>query len=168
MQSKRADFEDEPATLLGRMLIWQEMAGLGYHQTDGNRFVREHQYADPFKKIRTSASRNLLGVGAASYSHVGKEAMTENCQGYVFRNESSIQSYVERVLSGNIPITTGRIIDEEELLATSYATGLRTGRFENSDLRSIRKRRPELSLHHEKLVKTLCDIGIFRTVCGQQ
>src|SRR5262249_5038455 len=85
-ESKQSNFEDEPTTLLGRMLIWQEMAALGYHQTDGNRFEREPQYIDPFKKIRTSASRNLLGVGAASYSHMGTEVMTENCRGYVFRN----------------------------------------------------------------------------------
>lgn len=159
-ESKHADFEDEPATLLGRMLIWQEMAALGYQQTDGNRFVREHRFADPFKKIRTSASRDLLGVGAASYSHIGTEAGAEKGRGYVFRNESSIRSYVECVLSGNIPIATGRLIDEEELLATSYATGLRNGRIEDSGLRAIQGRRPELSAHYEKLVAALRDIGI--------
>ena len=160
MESKHASFEDEPATLLGRMLIWQEMAQFGYHQTDGNRFVRERQYVDPFKKIRTSASSNLLGAGAASYSHTSAEAMTGNCRGYVFRNEPGIRSYADCVLTGNIPIATGRIIDEEELLATSYATGLRNGRTENSNLSSIRQRRPELSLHYEKLAKTLRDIGV--------
>lgn len=162
-ESKRAGFEDESATLLGRILIWQEMAELEYHQTDGNRFVREHQYVDLFKKIRVSTSRSLLGLGAASYSHVDTRAMTENCRGYVFRNESSIQSYIDRVLSGNIPIATGRFIDEEELLAASYATGLRNGRIENSDLRLIRQRKPELSFHYENLVKRLCDVGVLES-----
>jgi coproporphyrinogen III oxidase-like Fe-S oxidoreductase len=161
IDSKYACFEDEPATLLGRMLIWQEMAALGYHRTDGNRFVLEHQYIDPFKKIRTSASSNLLGVGAASYSHIGTKATKEDYRGYMFRNESNIRSYVDCVLTGKIPIATGRIIDEEELLATSYATGLRNGRIEDKDLRSIRRKKTELSLHYEKLVKQLRDIGIL-------
>lgn len=159
--AKRASFEDEPATLLGRMLIWQEMAALGYHQTDGNRFVRESQYVDPFKKIRTSASSNLLGVGAASYSHISAKAKQDGCRGYIFRNEPNIRSYVDCVLTGGIPIATGRMIDEEELLATSYATGLRNGRIEDEDLRSIRRKNPELSSHYETLVRHLSDLGIL-------
>jgi hypothetical protein len=39
-------------------------------------------------------------------------------------------------------MSTGRIIDEEELLATSYATELRNGRIEDRDLRSIRINTP--------------------------
>jgi coproporphyrinogen III oxidase-like Fe-S oxidoreductase len=159
---KRAYFEDEPATLFGRMLIWQEMASLGYHLTDGNRFVRETQYVDPFKRIRTSASSNLLGVGAASYSHISARAKQDGCRGYMFRNEPDIRSYVDCVLTGEIPITTGRAIDEEELLATSYATGLRNGRIEDEDLRSIRRKKPELSSHYETLVKHLDDLGILK------
>lgn len=161
MESKCASYEDELATLLGRMVIWQEMAELGYHQIDGNRFVRERQYIDPFKKIRTSASSNLLGVGAASYSHIGTKVVNEDCRGYIFRNESNIRSYVDCVLTGNIPITKGRIIDEEEFLATSYATGLRNGRIEDKDLRSIRGKKSDLSLHYDKLVKKLSNIGIL-------
>jgi len=161
IESKHACFEDELATLLGRMLIWQELSALGYHQSDGNRFMLKRQYIDPFKKIRTSASSNLLGVGAASYSHISTKAINEDCRGYVFRNESNIRSYVDCVLAGNIPIASGRIIDEEELLATSYATGLRNGRIEDEDLRSIRRKKTELSLHYEKLVKRLSDIGIL-------
>lgn len=160
-ESKHACFEDESATLLGRMLIWQEMAALGYHQTDGNRFVREYRYIDPFKPIRTSASSTLLGVGAASYSHVDTTAMNEDCRGYVFRNETNIRSYVDRVVTGGIPTATGRIIDEEEVLATSYATGLRSGRIEDEDLRSIRRKHCELSSHYEELEARLREIGIL-------
>lgn len=160
MESKHASFEDESATLLGRMLIWQELAALGYHQSDGNRFMRDYQYTDPFKKIRTSAASNLLGVGAASYSHVTTKPMTNDCRGYLFRNESDIRSYVDSVLAGNIPITAGRVIDDEELLATSFATGLRNGRIEDEGLRSIRRTKPELSLHYERLVEKLRGIGI--------
>jgi oxygen-independent coproporphyrinogen III oxidase len=161
MELKRAGFEDELATLLGRMLIWQEMTTLGYHQVDGNRFVRARQYMDPFKKIRTSASTNLLGVGAASYSHVGAKKPQKRCRGYVFRNESNIQSYVDAVLTGGIPITTGRVIDERELLATSYATGLRNGRIEDEDLRSIRLEYPQLSRCYDALVHELSVNGVL-------
>ena len=163
IDTKRDSFEDDPATLFGRMLIWQEMAALGYHQTDGNRFVRETQYVDPFKKIRTSAFSNLLGVGAASYSHIAGNADQMRGRGYMFRNESNIQSYVDCVLAGNVPIATGRMIDEEELLATSYATGLRNGRIEDEDLRSIERNKPELSLHYRALVRQLRDLGILES-----
>jgi oxygen-independent coproporphyrinogen-3 oxidase len=170
MQAKQAEFEDESATLLGRMLIWQEMAALGYEQIDGNRFVRERRYVDPFKAVRTSACSTLVGVGAAAYSHTGTQAGDpgdpgdpgNNVQrGYVFRNDSNIRAYVDCVLSGGIPIATGRVIDEAEVLATSYATGLRGGRVEDDDLRSIRRRHPDLSLHYEALEARLCDLGML-------
>jgi oxygen-independent coproporphyrinogen-3 oxidase len=77
----------------------------------------------------------------------------------VFRNEPNIRAYVDAVLTGNIPITTGRIIDQEELLATSYATGLRNGRIEDEDLRSIRIESPQLSRHYDSLVNKLSDAG---------
>jgi len=159
MESKHTGFEDEFATLLGRMLIWQEMATLGYHQTDGNRFVRMHRYVDPFKKIRTSASNHLLGVGAASYSHVGTKALGRHCRGYAFRNETNIRAYVDAVLTGSMPITAGRVIDQEELLAASYATELRTGRIEGEEMRSIRMESPELSRHYDSLVDELSAVG---------
>jgi coproporphyrinogen III oxidase-like Fe-S oxidoreductase len=163
MESKHFNFEDEAATLFGRMLIWQEMAALGYHLSDGNRFVRDHQYIDPFKRIRTSASSDLLGVGASSYSHIGTKARNEDCRGYAFRNESNIRSYADCVLAGGVPIATGSIIDEGELLATSYATGLRYGRIENDDLRSIRKTKHELSRHYQELENKLRAIGILES-----
>lgn len=162
-ESKRSSFEDEPATLLGRMLIWQEMAALGYYQSDGNRFVRDHQYVDPFKKIRTSVSNDLLGVGAASYSHVRTNGENADCRGYMFRNQSTTRSYVDCVLNGNAPIATGRIIDEEEFLATSYAGGLRNGRVEDDDLTSIRRRKHGLSTHYENLENNLRAVGILET-----
>lgn len=160
-EDKRLDFEDENETLLGRMLIWQELAALGYYQIDGNRFVRERRYIDPFKKIRTSSSSDLLGIGAAAYSHFGAKAATGNCHGYVFRNESNIRFYEDCVLASNIPIATGRMIDEDELLATSYATGLRYGRIEDKALFNIRMNNPSLSSHYDKLVKLLIDVGVL-------
>jgi len=169
-ESKHASFEDEFATLLGRMLIWQEMATLGYHQIDGNRFVRRRRYIDPFKRIRTSASSHLLGVGAASYSHVGTQAPTGHCRGYVFRNEPDIRAYGDAVLAGDLPITTGRVIDQEELLATSYATGLRNGRIEDAPLRAARIASPRLSQHYDALVEKVRAAGAleaFRDDAGQ-
>jgi len=158
---KHASFEDELATLQGRMLIWQELARLGYHQSDGNRFVRTRRYTDPFKKIRTSASSDLLGVGAASYSHVGAKAPAG--RGYVFRNEPDIRRYVDAVLAGGLPITTGRVVDQEELLATSYATGLRNGRAEDEELRSLRRQCPQLSRHYDSMVTRLTAVGALES-----
>lgn len=158
---KRASFEDELATLLGRMLIWQGMAALGYHQTDGNRFVRTRRYVDPFKRIRTSSSSSLLGVGAASYSHVATSALA--APGYVLRNEPDIRAYVDAALSGSLPVTTGRLVDREELLATSYATGLRNGRVEDAELRLLRTSCTELSRHYDALVEELSAVGVLES-----
>lgn len=163
VESKHANFEDEFATLLGRMLIWQEMSRLGYRQTDGNRFVRTSQYVDPFKKIRTSASSHLLGVGAASYSHATVKSTRKLREGYAFRNEPNIRAYVECVLAGSIPIVTGRVIDQDELLAASYATGLRNGRIEDDQLRSMRTGSPQLSQHYDSLVHKLSVLGTLES-----
>jgi oxygen-independent coproporphyrinogen-3 oxidase len=161
MPSRHAGFEDENATLLGRMLIWQQMRALGYDQSDGNRFVRAQRYVDPFKKIRTSASSNLLGVGAASYSHIDRSHTIGGRHGYIFRNDPDIGAYVERVSSGHLPVASGRIIDDAELLATSYATGLRHGRFEDEALRLLGRREPELAAHYGQLVRNLQDVGVL-------
>jgi oxygen-independent coproporphyrinogen III oxidase len=164
-KSKHASFEDEFETLVGRMLIWQEMLKLGYHQTDGNRFVRARRFADPFKRIRTSTSSPLLGVGASSYSHVGNRVVKGGRRGYVWRNVAEINAYVDAVSTGNVPISTGRVIDQEELLATSYATGLRQGRIEDEDLHSIRIECPELSRHYDSLVHKLIIAGTLEAYC---
>jgi oxygen-independent coproporphyrinogen III oxidase len=160
-EDRHGGFEDEAATLLGRMLIWQGMAALGYQQTDGNRFVRERHFTDLFKEVRPSSSRDLLGVGAASYSHIGAEPAAGDCRGYVYRNETRIRSYADRVLSGEVPVVTGRVVDDEELLASSYATGLRNGRVENAALRAIGARKPQLAKHYRALGGMLSDIGIL-------
>lgn len=166
-ETRQVGFEDELATLVGRMLIWQEMAALGYGQTDGNRFVRARQYTDPFKKIRTSVSSNLLGVGAGAYSHVGARGVRENGFGLVFRNESNIRTYVDAALQGVAPVRTGRTVDEDEILATSYATGLRTGRVEDDYLRTLRAAHPRLSTYYDALVEKLKANGALEAyVCG--
>jgi oxygen-independent coproporphyrinogen III oxidase len=151
-------FEDEASSLLGRMLIWHGMAALGYQQTDGNRFIRDSHYADPFKQVRTSSSRDLLGVGTSAYSHIGADAA--NCHGYVFRNDPNIAAYCDRVIGGAVPIAIGRVIDDDELLAMSYATGLRNGRTENAVLRAL-DAKSALASHYEQLVATLCELGII-------
>ncbi|WP_179254894.1 coproporphyrinogen-III oxidase family protein [Burkholderia sp. AU15512] len=156
---RHGEFEDELATLLGRMLIWRGMEALGYHQCDGNRFVRAHHYIDPFKKVRTSASRDLLGVGVASYSHVGASSAGYGCRGYTFRNDTQVRAYADRVLRGDLPIATGRVIDDEEWLAMSYATGLRSGRVEDPALHAIAVGKPRLSAHYRELTSRLAGLG---------
>lgn len=160
---KRPGFETELDTLLGRALIWQETRALGYRQTDGNRFVRDGRFTDPFKQIRTSRSSPLLGVGAASYSHVGASHYAQERRGYVFRNETRIPAYVDKVLAGDLPIVSARVVDGEEWLAASYATGLRTGRKEDDDLRSIRAASPALAGYYDALVEQLTGVGVLNT-----
>jgi len=160
-QDRRDGFENERSTLLGRMLIWQGLTALGYQQIDGNRFVRDHQYIDPFKRVRTSSSHDLIGVGAASYSHVGAGPSAHHHHGYVFRNDADIRGYVDRALAGEVPITGGRAIDDAELLAMSYATGLRGGRSEDAELRALGRRRPRLAQHYRDLVGRLVDLSIL-------
>lgn len=94
-------------------------------------------------------SRTILAHKAGIVGFAG--AAKVNCRGHC---------HADCVLSGNIPIASGRMIDEEELLAT-YATGLRNGRSENHDIRSIRLNKPELSMHYETLAAKLRDIGIL-------
>lgn len=160
-EDRHVGFESEAETLLGRMLIWQGTAALDYHRCDGNRFVRASHYADPFKKVRTSASRDLLGIGVSSYSHVGTMPAAERRRGYVFRNDTSIRTYVERMSSGIAPIVTGRVIDDEELLAMSYATGLRGGRVEDAALRAIATHSPRLSTQYRSQADQLVACGVL-------
>ncbi|MDP3992700.1 MAG: radical SAM protein [bacterium] len=169
--TKRIDFEDEQATLLGRMLIWQQMEALGYDQIDGNRFVREKRYTDPFKKIRTSVSNDLIGVGVSSYSHVDMREYPQHLntsEGEFFRNLTNIQGYIESLERGDLPIGTGRKMDAEEWLAASYAVGLRTGRIEDETIRQVRKLNPELSAHYQDLETRLLDVGVLETIDAEE
>lgn len=158
--SRHDAFEDEWATLHGRMVIWRGMEALGYHQCDGNRFVRARQYADPFKKIRTSLSRDLLGVGVASYSHVSRPEARHGCRGYLFRNDTGIRSYSGRP-AGALPIATGRAIDDEEYLAMSYVAGLRRGRVDDAVARAISAQCPALSRRYRQLASRLTGLGVL-------
>lgn len=160
-KARNIGFEDEAETLLGRVLIWQGLADLGYRQCDGNRFVRESQYADPFKTIRTSASRDLLGVGVSSYSHIGTVPAPDGRHGYVFRNDASLRTYIDRISTGGAPIVTGRVVDDEELLAMSYVTGLRRGRVEDSALGAIAARCTRLSAQYQAQAERLAALGIL-------
>lgn len=160
-EDRHAGFESETETLLGRMLIWQGMAAMGYHRCDGNRFVRASHYTDPFKKVRTSPSRDLLGIGVSSYSHVGTLPAAGGRGGYVFRNDTGIRTYVERMASGGAPIVAGRIIDDAELLAASYATGLRGRRIEDAALRAIAARTPRLSAQYRAQADRLVACGVL-------
>lgn len=162
LESRRSKFEDEKSSLLGRMLIWREMEANGYTQVDGNRFVRDIRFTDPFKKVRTSVSNNSLGLGTSSYSHVDMRGLPSSAvEGLFFRNIASIQSYIECVEEGGTPIGTGRLLTPEEWLAASYVVGLRTGRVEGDDIRLIRELEPALSRHYEKLEETLLELKVF-------
>lgn len=161
---KRADFEGEYATLFGRMLIWEELAGLGYRQVDGNRFVRNERFIDPFKKSRTSVSNNLLGLGASSYSHVDHRSHPRWFtvpDGVFFRNTTDVDDYVARIEGGQSAVATALGLDPLEYLAASYVVGLRTGRME-PELLEFEK--PPIAgdvAHYKVLEERFLDLGLL-------
>lgn len=157
---RRAGFEGESDLLLGRMMIWQGVTRLGYDRIDGNRFVRDRRFVDPFKAIRTSSSRNLLGLGAGAYSHIAGNPGVDNDWGWVFRNQAGIPEYVGQVLAGQSPIAFVRPINDAELMAASYATGLRRGRIETPEVSAIRGRLPQLADYYDALVARLVKLGV--------
>ena len=161
MDSKFAAFEDEQAILLGRMLIWQELAAAGYHQVDGNRFVSARPYIDPFKKIRTSMARSLLGVGTASYSHAGSLTPDGRARGFVLRNIADIGGYIDTVAACGSALATGFVMDPQEMLAASYATGLRNGRVEDDALRRLRFECADLARQYDALAGQLAGLGVL-------
>ena len=158
--TKRNAFEDAKATLLGRMLLWQELGALGYSQVDGNRFVRDNRFADSFKKTRTSVTSDLLGIGASAYSHLSSGYP----HGWFFRNTPDITQYIEWVEKGTIPIATGRLITPEEIVAASYVVGLRTARIKNANVEYVRECSPELNRHYHELEDKLICLGVLEHV----
>lgn len=158
---KRADFEDEQQTLLGRMLIWEELAAMGYRQIDGNRFVLDERYVDPFKKIRTSVSSNLLGLGASSYSHVDMRPHPrwfDVPEGVFFRNTPDINEYVSRMENGDGAVASALALSWSEYLAASYVVGLRTGRI---DSQKHPYAHPEIVAHYVALEGKFLELGLL-------
>ncbi len=121
------------------------------------------RFRDLFKPIRTSAFGTLLGVSAGSHSHFQTGVPDAATRGFVFRNDPNVSSFVDTVEAGRVPIATGIAIDDEELLATSFATGLRNGRVESALIRSIRRTRPELSMYYEQLEGRLREAGVLES-----
>ncbi|MEO6536807.1 MAG: radical SAM protein [Candidatus Paceibacterota bacterium] len=166
----RADgFEGEQATLLGRMLIWEELIANGYHQVDGNRFVRDLRFIDPFKKSRTSVSSNLLGLGASAYSHVDMRSYPrcfEVPDGLFFRNSTNIDEYVARIEAGNSTVTSGLALDELEYRAASYVIGLRTGRVEPELLEFEQSPNTEDVAYYQRLAEKMLGYGLLECNYG--
>jgi len=107
-----------------RLLIREGMERMGYITRPGGRFVRKDTIRDQFKDIRASLGSTLLGMGVSAYSH-GWGAFFRNT--FSRANFNGIQSYVERVNSGNFAIETGCWIDDVERAAGSLVFGIRTG-----------------------------------------
>ena len=143
--------------------VWEELADMGYHQIDGNRFVLDERYTDPFKKVRTSVNSNLLGVGASSYSHVDMRPHPRWFtvpEGVFFRNTPDINDDVARIESGDGAVGSALALGWNEYLAASYVVGLRTGRLEaeNQEWAS-----PELIAHYAELERQFLDLGLLET-----
>lgn len=150
--SRAHEFETEEETLNGRLLIWQELIRMGYHQIDGNRFVQQERYVDPFKAVRTSLSSDLLGLGASAYSHTAD---------WFFRNNPTIPGYLEAIEAHCLALTSARRLDAEEQLAGSYVVGLRTVWQETAAIRALRNTQPTLADHYDQLIQELTGIGVL-------
>lgn len=147
------EYESDENLLLGRLLIWQQMAALGYTQIDGNRFVREAKFIDPFKQVRTSATDDLIGFGPSAYSHVH--------DGF-FRNECDVAKWSGRVLCGHATtIATGLPFTDVERLAATYVVGLRSTRVVTDVTRALEMSEPELAQHFAGLVGQLSALGLL-------
>lgn len=152
---ERSHFEKDEDTLLGRMLIWNELEARGYSLVDGNRFVLSEMYVDPFKKTRTSVTEDLLGIGAASYSHA---------EGIFFRNTANIGLYVEQAEKGFLPVEKGLVLTAAEYLAASYALGLRNVRMETELLHELETKEPALALKYQHLCAQLMELELLERV----
>ena len=150
----RSELEYEYTTLHSRMLIWQELERLGYIQIDGNRFVREARYIDPFKSVRTSVSDDLLGLGVSAYSHAA-DVFT--------RNTTDIGEYIRRVLNQSSAIKSSLALTADERFAASFVIGLRTERWESaqSDDSLVD---PVILRHYKVLVAELMSLGLLEEI----
>jgi oxygen-independent coproporphyrinogen-3 oxidase len=166
---KQVDFEGEHDTLIGRMLLWEELAAMGYRQIDGNRFVLDERYTDPFKKVRTSVSSNLLGLGASSYSHVDMRPHPRWFtvpEGVFFRNTSGANDYVTRIESGDGAVGSALALGWNEYLAASYVVSLRTGRLDSENHEWAH---PEMVAHYAELERHFVELGLLERcqICSE-
>ena len=139
---KQEAFETEHDTLVGRLLLWQELQKHGYTQIDGNRFVRATSFIDPFKKIRTSIHHDLIGLGVSAYGHTAS---------WFYRNTISIAGYIKMVHEKQSAIATARYFSEEEKIAASYVVGLRTERYETERCTSNQMQTPVVKYYKKKI-----------------
>jgi oxygen-independent coproporphyrinogen-3 oxidase len=107
-----------------RLLIREGMERMGYISRPGGRFVRKDTIHDQFKDIRASLGSTLLGMGVSAYSH-GWGAFFRNT--FSRANINGIQSYIDLLAGGSLPIETGLWIDDVERAAGSLVFGIRTG-----------------------------------------
>ncbi|MES2749433.1 MAG: radical SAM protein [Patescibacteria group bacterium] len=158
---KKGDFEGEYDTLVGRMLLWQELTDMGYRQVDGNRFVLDDRHAMTFNKILTSTDSNLLGVGASSYSHVSVKSNSKDSnvyEGVLFRNTPDINAYIEHMENGGKTIDSALKLDQNEYLARSYVIGMRKGKLA---FQSFEGAAHESVSHYQKLEMKFLELGLL-------
>lgn len=149
---KLNEYENEWDTLFGRMLIWKTLEKFGYSQIDGNRFVRNISYKDPFKGTRTSISNTLIGIGPSAYSHNND---------WFTRNHCDIMYYMQSIKNNTPRSITGLLLNDEEKIAASYVIGLRNLYYETPEIHFILKKNPTLWTHYSLLVEKLLHLHIL-------
>jgi len=114
----RGERVSEEEGLIARIMIVERLKELGYMQTSGDRFCLGVEAKDNFKAVRSSTHAPMLGVGASAYSSLGRIR---------FRNTTDTCTYIERVNSGNFPVSSSREYTPEEEVAAEFVLGLREG-----------------------------------------
>ena len=120
----------ERESLATRLTIWNAMADLGYEVLEGDRFALEDKFEDRFRKARGSVRTSLIGMGVSSYSHVdGMFFQNPRVIGGAVRQDSkeAIAQYIEAVAEKGHAITFGFPLTSDEMLAGTFALGLKKG-----------------------------------------
>jgi len=158
---KQVAFEGEQDTLVGRMMLWQELGDIGYHQVDGNRFVLNDRHVKTFNKVLPSVNSNLLGLGASSYSYVDMRSHSRDSttpEGILFRNTPDINTYINLKESGNSVVMSALTLDSNEYLARSYVIGMRKGR---PAAQAYKHADPTIASYYEKLEMKYLELGLL-------
>ena len=96
----------------------ERLRELGYSQTSGDRFHLSEESRDEFKQVRSSVSTDMLGMGVSSYSHLDDT---------IFRNQMDLDTYVQAVSRGDLPVMSGKRYSEEEDIIAGFVLGLKNG-----------------------------------------
>ena len=125
---------NQQESLYARLLIWNFLTNIGYQVLEGDRFALENKYEDKFRKARGSVTSALLGMGAASYSHIdniffrnvaNNPKKLSSPQEFLAETIDTIHKYIEIADQSILPIQSFQKIPVGEKIAGLFALGLK-------------------------------------------